>query len=520
MRHSLTTQKTRLVRYIPSGMASRRKGFIAAVFVVIVALLVLLSHLSTKKGHSPVEWVKGLKDTKVNPCPDKIDWLNSLNIAFPVSYARRDIQVNRVKDLPRKSVSRVKEALLPEFQSIDLSEDSTVHLEHCKDPLRLDVPNFPKEPVDGSHLIFGISTTLDRVEGSIPNLLRWLPHTRARLFMIVIESEQHDEVEAVAANRLEMGKMQTKLRDLGMDVTLVDPVKLQDSFSEKYFSLLKIMYDHRDEHTAWISTIDDDTFFPSMPALIQMLAKYDSKDNYYVGALSEDWWSVTTYGMMAFGGAGVFLSIAMAKLVNDNYDLCKETSHTSAGDIRILECVSAVSTAKLTNEPDLHQVDIWTDLSGLYENGRLPLSLHHWKPGPQVAEGIDVPAAHLVSDVCRECFLQRWWFDEDMLLSNGYSVSFYPKGDLPKVNLDFMEMTWSDPTPVDFSFNHGNDHSLGPTRPKLELDDRKIQYRLIASEGADGGVRQAYLHKGVNGEMDSLIELFWFEGHVETEPSS
>ena len=512
MRQITPTSQSRFRRCFPGSMLLRRKGLIAFLFISIAAITSLIAHVSSKRGSSPVQWVKGLKGSTVETCPNDVAWLNSLNIAFPVKYARRDIIVSPNSSRERKSVTRIEEDLFPEFQSIDLSEGSHVQLQHCKVPLNLEVPGSTLEGIDASHIIFGISTTLRRLEDTLPSLQRWLPNSGARLFVLVIESEQEGEVKAVAANPGKKKDLQKRMRDMGMDATLVDPPKLEDSFSEKYFSMVKVMYENRNSDTQWLSTIDDDTFFPSMSGLVKMLGKYDPEKPHYVGGLSEIWWAVSHYGMMGFGGAGVFLSLAMGGILHENYQACKETSHTSAGDIRIMECIQATTNVKLSNERDLHQIDVFKDLSGLLESGNQLLSLHHWKPGASTKDGEDLPTMHMVADVCQECFLQRWWFNGDLLLTNGYSVSVYPKGDLKKANLEYMEETWDPVTQVDFSNNHGTDHSLGPTRPALELNVQKIQYKLVASSPVDGGVRQAYLHPGVNGEMDSLLELFWVQG--------
>ena len=300
-----------------------------------------------------------------------------------------------------------------------------------------------------------------------------------------------------------------------MDVTLYDPLRLQDIFSEKYFSLVKIMYDNRNDKTQWINMLDDDTFFPSMPALLSMLEKYDPREQHYIGGLSEDWWSVTKYGMMGFGGAGVFLSVTLAEVLASNYQLCKETSHGNAGDIRVMECIHLLTDTKLTNERNLHQVDLDGDLSGIYESGRLSLSLHHWKTKGDGGKGYNLPIMHLVSDVCGDCFLQRWQFGKDMILSNGYSIATYPNKKLEGLHLIAMEATWVEPSFVNGSDNYGIDHSLAPTRPKVILDEDKIQYRLIDSAVVDGGVRQSYLHRGMAGDIDSLLEIFWMESKKE-----
>ncbi len=321
-----------------------------------------------------------------------------------------------------------------------------------------------------------------------------------------------ERVDAVAADPEKMSELQARMRGLGMDVILVEPLELQDSFSMKYFSLIKIMYGSRNEKTKWISLLDDDTFFPSMPALVTMLAKYNTTQEYYVGALSEIWWAVAHYGMMGFGGAGIFLSIALAEMMNKGYKNCTEASHTTAGDIRIMECVYLLTETKLTYERDLHQVDIHTDLSGIFESGRIPLSLHHWKAGAASLSGYNLPMMHLVADICGDCFLQRWQFGSEMVLTNGYSLALYPKGGLKGTDMEKMEETWDEVPPVENSFNRGTDHSLAPTRRKMILEKEKIQYVLIDSAVIEGGVRQSYLHPGLDNDIDSLLELFWKEG--------
>ena len=427
--------------------------------------------------------------------------------------------INPTTNMKRASLTKLDKSFFPDFQTIDLTKDSKIELKHCAEPLVLDVPASKKEPSDASHIIFGMSTTLKRLDDSIPQLLRWLPNTHARLFVIVIESERVDtpeeqeDIEAVAADPMQKEALQSKMRDLGMDVTLVEPLGLQDSFSEKYFSIAKIMYDNRNEKTLWTSLLDDDTFFPSVSAILSMLSKYDPHEKHYVGALSEDWWSVAHYGMMAFGGAGIFLSKALAEILANNYQLCKESTNTSAGDIRVLECINLLTDTKLTNERDLHQIDLDGDLSGFYESGRLPISLHHWKTrggGHDInGKGVSLPKMHLVADVCGDCFLQRWQFGDDMVLTNGYSISFYPNGRLKSMNMEAAEETWAETAVVEGSFNRGVAHSLAPLRPKLVLDDEKIQYRLIDSAVVEGGVRQSYLRQGVGEDIDSLLEIFW-----------
>ncbi|KAL8972581.1 MAG: hypothetical protein Q9183_000474 [Haloplaca sp. 2 TL-2023] len=498
-----------------------RPAVIASACLVSLTSLVFIARLYKRDNASASAWIPSFSRHGAEPCPDTLDWLLPLGLTYPVKYARRDIVVNPTPKAKRLSVTKLAGPLFPDFQTIDLTDDTKVQLKQCQDPLVLDVPELSKRPANASHIIFGISTTLARLDDSVPSLLRWLPNTHAKLLVIAIKD---DDVPDESKNRFhpadnaDMSALQTRMRKLGIDVTIVHPLSKHHFFSQRYFSLVRAMYDNRRLHTEWICFVDDDTFFLSMPALVEMLAKFNPQEQHYVGALSEDWWSVTRYGMMGFGGAGVFLSIALAEVVNSRYQDCQDRSHTSAGDIRLRECISWHTRTKLTNILDLHQIDIHNDLSGIYESGRLPLSLHHWKGGGPDGNGYPLHTMHLVADVCGDCILQRWQFGADLLLTNGFSIATYPKGGVKGLDLEKMEETWDHPSIVEGSVNvNGVDHSLGPTRPKLNLTTEKIQYRLVDAAAVEGGVRQSYFRAGVDGNIDTLLELVWTKA---PEPTS
>ena len=189
-----------------------------------------------------------------------------------------------------------------------------------------------------------------------------------------------------------------------------------------------------------------------------------------------------------------------------------------------MECVYRYSRTKLTHIPELHQFDLGGDVSGIYESGRLPLSLHHWKHGwwdERDGPAFPMVAMHLISDICGDCFLQRWQFKGDMILSNGYSIATYPTGVLrnfePGMDLSKVEKTWSPMRAVDDSVNRGTDHDVGPDRPMLKLDEEKIQYRFLDAVKVDGGIRQFYHHYGLEGELDTVLELYWITDREESK---
>lgn len=468
----------------------------------------LPSHVDTAQHYPPRPYI----------CQSTPDWLQELDIPFPVRYARRDIIVKFSPQAQRSSITKVDEPLFGGLQVVDPASGNQSGLAHCMEPLTLEVPVFAKSPVDASHILFGAATSLDRLDASIPFFQRWLAHTNARLFVIVTGPDDSKP------DPRRMGDLQLHIRDLGILITLVPPLSRKDGNTERYFSLVKILYANRNEKTRWLGFVDDDTFVTSMTALVSALDKHDGTQQRYLGALSEEWWTVTMYGLIGMGGAGIFLSLPLAKIVNANYQDCKRNSEKTFGDHKIYECIARHTDTRLTVLPGLYQIDIHGDRSGIFESGRQILTIHHWKEGywDEHGDGPDgirhqrwfpMEKMALVTDVCDRCYLQRWQFGTDIILTNGYSISAYPKGELLKPHnesrFDKVEHTWVDPMTVENSTNKGWDHYVGPLRPALKLEDEKIPYRFLDGAGVDGGVRQYYRHIGKNGDMDTLIELFW-----------
>ena len=480
-----------------------------AIFLLLCASLVLMR----LRNHSnpPHFRVKAGGQNNHGGCSGKLTRLNDLDIKFPIKYARRDIIIKANPELDRTSLTQINAPLLPDVQIVDPVKSPNWGLDRCSPPLTLEVPAFPKQPANASHVIFGISTYIKRMEDSIPHLQRSLAHTSARLIVLVVEFGED------TPSRKAMAALETRLRGFGISATVIGAPK-GSSMPFRYFSLTKLLYEERNSETQWISLLDDDTFLPSMHSLVDTLGSYDASKEWYLGALSEDWWSIMVYGMMSFGGGGTFLSIPLAAQINAYYDTCLAESTAYQGDIKVFECITSHTTTKLQPLIGLHQTDLGGDLSGFYESGRLPLSLHHWKMGwhfeqkPEQRALNTYPMAkmHLVSDVCGDCFLQRWQFGSDTILSNGFSISTYQNqnvlAELVKYKeIDKIEDTFL-PTREVKSFMKGYEHSIGPLRPKVE---GKIQYKLLDAKQEDGGVRQYYIYRSLDKEPDIVYEIFW-----------
>lgn len=233
--------------------------------------------------------------------------------------------------------------------------------------------------------------------------------------------------------------------------------------------------------------------------LSDALATLDHTQDYYVGALSEDFRAVQTFGFMAFGGAGAYLSAPLARTVGSQIHRCIEEATGIEGDIIIRDCVYRNSKAKLTILPGLYQQDMKDDASGFFESGVQAINFHHWKSWYREPV-VEMAAASLY---CGDCFLQRWRFGADSIFTNGYSIVRYLY-DIDYLELDRMEGTWS-------NANRDFDFSVGPLRRKLVPDEKK-SYKLKDIDFNDHGeFRQLYVWEGNPEAMepDGVIEVIW-----------
>lgn len=96
----------------------------------------------------------------------------------------------------------------------------------------------------------------------------------------------------------------------------------------------------------------------------------------------------------------------------------------------------------------------------------------------------------------------RWRFEGDLVLSNGYSVSEYPKG-ITEKDLRAVEQTW----PGD---KHKFIHRIGPLREKLGKS-KKRSLGMVETTVLPEGVRQTYVERGedINEGYDRVVELLW-----------
>ncbi|KAI9689898.1 MAG: hypothetical protein M1822_009780 [Bathelium mastoideum] len=171
---------------------------------------------------------------------------------------------------------------------------------------------------------------------------------------------------------------------------------------------------------------------------------------------------------MAFDGAAVFLTAPVLDLINDHYSTCIERPRDNHdtdlrppwGDMLLKFCIEepdGTSNIPLKRRPGLHQLDLNGDPWGWYESGLTQLlTLHHFN----TLAVFPVLEASLVTDICGDCFLQRYRFQDDTIFTNGASVVRYPNG-ADCVSFDKVEQTFDPEGPEDFI------DSLGELRPRL-----------------------------------------------------
>lgn len=343
---------------------------------------------------------------------------------------------------------------------------------------------------------FGMATDTTRIFGqALPQIMHWLNDTGAQLHILAPPSDDNSIAEE-------------ELRDLGLNVTITTN---KMPYAKRYFSILKSLYEHRTPSTKWLVYMDDDTFIPSLPHLISHFQKhYDSADQVMVAAISDNMNQVREVGLIPFGGGGIFLSVplAAALLKPGVFAKCLE-NNVDFGDQIVNDCLNNHSKVRPTWDLGLNQMDIHGDVSGIFESGRRMLTMHHWKTWYTV----DVPSIANVSKACgSECVLQRWQFDNDVVLSNGYSIAEYFGGIAGEdgveegegVDLGTVERTWT-------NNNLESLHHIGPLRDPLKAGWKR-QYRMVETvmDESGKGMRQTYIEAaGKESVVDRVVELLW-----------
>jgi hypothetical protein len=447
-------------------------------------------------------------------------WQLLYNLEETFEYTKRYVQTSR-QDISRKSVTGLGQNFLVDaVKVVDVSKQ--YQAETCPEPLVAPVTKSPfPSNADASDFMFGVSTTYKRFvdvrTSPINEWSYWLTDGNGnsnggKLVLLLLN-----------ATDTELEDAYTKLAAVGIDVDVYQ-ADASLIMAVRYLALAPKLYEHPErKNKKWLVICDDDTFFPSFHAIADKFAEYDHERPMYVGTFSEDVNNIQRHGSQAFGGAGVFLSVPMAKIITEKYPSCKtedkimqaNTGWGPQGDILLRKCIYENSEVRLTLLNDLWQLDLFGDPSGFYESGIKPLSLHHYRGGIwHVAHPWHYTK---VANVCGEdCTLQRFQTTDDFVISNGFSVAYYPRG--IDFDLGQFEATFR-PAPDNKGWNL--DFMMGPQRQSLHKTGRKISWDLQeATVNEDGSVSQVYVCKHDDfrwknpdgtpmNTRDGIIELVW-----------
>ncbi|KAL5048878.1 hypothetical protein BDW71DRAFT_176711 [Aspergillus fruticulosus] len=422
--------------------------------------------------------------------------------ASTIEYARLNIGVSRTENFT--TFDNSLELAIPPYSTVRLDTDNVRELrpvENCKASITIQAP--PAEPrPDASHMIFGVATSLEKLEDSLDAFAHWAGDTNAHIIAVVEQGGSSIR-----------SRIQQRADDLKLRLTIT---QTEDDRLDRYFSLIRMLYQYHEPSstgetttktknpTQWAVLIDDDTFFPSMRNLIARLATYDATVPQYIGAMTEDLAHLSGSGYMAYGGAGIFLSIPLLQDLQHHFETCH--SLKDKGDRMLASCIYAHTTAKFTWERGLYQLDLHGDASGFFESGRpLPLSVHHWKSWFSA----DMVGMGKVARICGdECLLRRFYLarseTKDWFLVNGYSI--------------IQDRTlWNEPRPMEQTWQKskykGDDpfaYSLGPLRRK---DEDKVSFYLRSvveePEAVREELRQVYVFNATAETPPRVLEVAW-----------
>ncbi|CAI4216079.1 unnamed protein product [Parascedosporium putredinis] len=372
-------------------------------------------------------------------CPSDFDYLRSMRLTDQVVFARVCIEPVLSTNVDRDHVADIPKHVLDARRTIDLTNCADAAVALCE-PIPLHVsPPYPRRKYP--EFVFGLATSRDRLRDSAAVLSRWMAGTSAKLVAIL--------TDARPATAEQLGDLERLLLDHDIDAAVLNPTIEGLTTPQNHFAIIRDLLRHADSGTKWFGLIDDDTF--SLPFT-------------------------------------AWRNISAATI----------TPRTS--DVILAECIQRHTKARLTHVDELHQQDMRGDVSGFFESGPNPISLHHWKSWYK--HPVDKMA--LIADYCGDCFLQRWRFGDKAVLTNGYSLVVYPDG-TESIDFDKTEDTWGN---ADGAF----DHSLGPFRDKVP-DGSKFSHRLVNAEvlPASKTVRQVYVRKGNpwKNELDHVVEILW-----------
>lgn len=382
---------------------------------------------------------------------------------------------------------------------------------------------------NGSDLVFGVTTTyakiMDREGALLRSWTRWLTdgYKKSNGASLVLMLDQSNDDQAK--------EIEDILRVNGVDAQVMAPMDRM-SVTKRYHELARVFRSFSAVLSSsggavkrWFALVEDDIFFPDITYLQDRLAPYKASDEVYIGLPSEqdDWQTMQADTITTYGGGAVFLTHSaldsLSKLSCFDMPELRDRFHAKRWDVLLRDCFTRNTELGMQIMPSFYNPENSTNNSKIdaYESGIRPLVLH----GGMERHGMDVNTAHLVTNVCSGCFMRRYVFHDNWVLSVGVSISQH-----------FDKL--------DYGIKHAKSDRLAEesTRPsispELVIDDAGVDrtaltwtenrwvWRFADSVMSDdGAVWQAYINKAVDeqspDDIDSVIILVWEAESVEKQ---
>ena len=465
-----------------------RKALPYALLTFLVVLVLQWRHFDSAQYTSKFNTFKHNVLGGDAKCPLDAEYLlgEQYGLKGDVVFHKQCVRATDKKPINRDEVANVSQSLFGHRQDLNLDSDCYSWDAMPCEPIDVAVPS-PYPIRKYPEFIFGLATSFDRLVDSVPQLSHWLRDSGVRLVAMLTDAHEREQ---------ELDRLTAFYEENGVELVIIKPRDKSLHVNVQHFVVLQDLVEFSTPETKWVGLIDDDTFFPSLYPLGEALGTLNHTIPTYLGALSDNMAALQFFGVMAYGGAGAFLSMPLARELEPHVDTCIRETRAPQGDALLKNCIYSQTSTRLTILNGLQQMDMTGDVSGFYESGTLPLSLHHWKTWHQT------PVDHLAkaADFCGDCLLQRWRFGDDTVLVNGYSASEYSDG-LGAIDLSKTEGTMNSPENYDWSH--------GPMREKVDPSKKKTYY-LVDASVVGSQLRQVYIHRGQGeGVKDEVLELWW-----------
>ena len=348
-------------------------------------------------------------------CIPELDHLKSLGLTSNIKFTRRCIKPVFSTSAPQSSpadpntgavdrdvVANISQPILnsPPVDINLLSCDSIADDYIPCEPLKLAVPDpYPERVGQYDNILFAIATSSERLKIAKPHFAHWMSKSGSPLIALLTDRPNEEAGQTQEDLELEQATTWPALIDdfasAGIQLLLVRPHSSDHSVPQSHMMVILDMLarvrarrtaaasGHADEgvelahnETHWLGILDDDTFLPAIEPVSAALAAHDHTKPAYLGDLSESF-AATRFGMAAFGGAGIFLSVPLAEELEPHLGSCLSGR---GGDMQLMECIHDHTHARLERVKGLMQQDMKGNLDGFFESGCKHYSSHFAVP--------------------------------------------------------------------------------------------------------------------------------------------